>query len=85
MLLSNQKCMTQSTLINLHSNDYSQELHYYPFAVNIDRCVGSCNILNGFSNKVRVPNKTDVLNLSVFNMITKINESKPLTKHISHE
>ena len=29
--LSNQKCMTQLTLINLHSNKYSQELHYYPF------------------------------------------------------
>ena len=23
VLLSNQKCMTQSTLINLHSNEYS--------------------------------------------------------------
>ena len=31
--LSNKKCMTQSTLINLHPNEYSQELRYYPFAV----------------------------------------------------
>ena len=31
--LSNQKCMTQPTLINLHLNEYSQEFHYYPFAV----------------------------------------------------
>ena len=30
-----------------------------------------------------VPNKTDDLNLSVFNMITGIIESKTLTKHIS--
>ena len=28
--LSNQKCMTQSTLLNLHPNEYGQELHYYP-------------------------------------------------------
>ena len=27
--LSNQNCMAQSTLINLHPNEYSQELHYY--------------------------------------------------------
>ena len=27
--LSNQKCENQSTLINLHSNEYIQELHYY--------------------------------------------------------
>ena len=33
--LSNQKCMT--TLINLHPNEYSKELHYYPFAVKLDR------------------------------------------------
>ena len=31
--LSNQKCMTQPTLINLYSNEYSQELHYYLFSV----------------------------------------------------
>ena len=81
--LSNQKCMTEPTLINLHLNGYSQELHYYPFTVKLDRCVGSCNILNDLSYKVCVPNKTEDLNLSVFNMITGINESKTLTKHIS--
>ena len=32
------------------------------------------------SNKVCVPNKTEDLNLSVFNMITGINESKTLRK-----
>ena len=29
--LSNQKCMTQPTLINLYQNEYSQKFHYYPF------------------------------------------------------
>ena len=42
--LSNQKCMTQSTLINLHCNKYSQEFHYYLCKVKLDRCVGSFNI-----------------------------------------
>ena len=31
----------QPTLINLHPNEYTQELHYYPFTVKLDRCVGS--------------------------------------------
>ena len=43
--LSSQKWMTQPTLINLHSNEYSQGFHYYPFAVKLDICVGSCNTL----------------------------------------
>ena len=80
---SNQKCMTQPTLINLYSNEYSQEFHYYPFAVKLDRCAGSCNTINDLSNKACVPNKTEDLNLSVFNMITGINESKTLAKRIS--
>ena len=32
--LSNQKCMTQPTLINLHPNECSQEFHYYLFLLN---------------------------------------------------
>ena len=55
--LSYQKCKIQPTLINLYLNEYSQEFHYYPFAVKLDRCVGSCNSLNDLSNKVSVPNK----------------------------
>ena len=31
--------MTQPTLFNLHPNEYSQEFHYYPFAVKLDRYV----------------------------------------------
>ena len=69
VFLSNQKCIIQPTLINLHPNKYSKEFHPYP--------------LNDLSNKVCVPNKIKDLNLSEFNMIIGINESKLLTKDIS--
>ena len=65
--------MTQPTLINLHLNEYTQELNYYPFVVKLERCVRNCNAVNNLSNKVYLPNKTEDLNLSTFNMI-KINE-----------
>ena len=68
--LSNQKCQIQPTLIHLHPNDYSQELYYYPFTIKLDKCVGSCNTLNELSIKVCVPNKTEDLNIYVFNMNT---------------
>ena len=67
VLLSNQKCMTQPTLFNLHRNVYSQEFHYYLFAIKLDRCVGICNTLNYSSNKVCVPDKKEHLNLTMFN------------------
>ena len=69
VFLSNQKCIIQPTLINLHPNKYSKEFHPYP--------------LNDLSNKECVPNKIKDLNLSEFNMIIGINESKLLTKDIS--
>ena len=79
------KCVIQPTFIILHPNEYSQEFHYYPFAVKLDRCAGNCNTLNDLSNKVSVQNKREDLNLRVFKMITGINELNTLTKHISCE
>ena len=67
-----QSIMFDSTaLIDLHPNKYGQVF------------VGSCNTVIVLSNEVCVSNKTEGLNLSVFNMITGINGSKTLTKHIS--
>ena len=63
--------MTQPSLISVHPNECIEGLHYYPFAVNLDKYTGICNTLNDLSNKVCVPNKTEHLNL-----ITGINESK---------
>ena len=51
--------------------------------VKLEKCVGSCNTLNDLSNKVCVPNRTEDLNIHVFNMITGKNESKILTKDIA--
>ena len=81
MSWSNQNYMIN--YINLHFNKYSPDLRYYYFVVNFDRCAESCNALDGLSSKVCVPDEAEVLNLHVFNMITEINESKILTKHIS--
>ena len=58
VLLSNQKCLIQPTLTNLHPDEYSQGFHYYLFSVKLGRCLGSCNTLNDLSIKVCVPNKT---------------------------
>ena len=66
----------------MHPKEYREELHYHPFAVNLDRCVGSCKTLDDLSNRVCIPNKMEDLNVRVFNTITGINESKLLTKQI---
>ena len=85
VLLSYQKCTPQPSLTNLHPNENSQKCLYCPFAVKLDRFVGSCTTLNDLSNKVCIPNKTEDLNLRVLNMITGRNESNTITKHLSCE
>ena len=57
--------MSQLTLISLHPNEYSKEFNFYLFRVKLDRCVGSCNNLNGLSNKVCVQNKIEDLAYSI--------------------
>ena len=80
--LNNQQYMVEPALINLYLNDYSQGLCYYPLAINLERCIGSCNVLNDLSNRVCIPNKKEDLNVRVFNITRGISESKTLTKHI---
>ena len=63
--LRNLECMTQPTLTTLHPNEYSQEIHYYPFAVKLDRCVGSCNNLNDLSDKVCVQHNYSYVNVDL--------------------
>ena len=77
--LNNQPCITRSTLVDLNSYEYNQGLGYYTFMVNLDRCNGSCNILDDPSDKTCLSNKTENVNLSVFNTIVRINKLKTLT------
>ena len=79
--LDNQQCIIQSTLINLHPNEQTKGLRYYPFAVNLDRYVATSNTLNDLSNRVCVTKKKR-FKYTCFNLITRINELKILTKHI---
>ena len=80
--INNQQCIIQHTLVNLHTNKYTQGLCQYPFTVNLDRCVGSCNTLDDLSNRVCVSNETEDFKLEYFNITIGINKSKILTKQV---
>ena len=73
--LNNEACFAGPIPIKLNPN----ELHHYPFMVNLDRC----NILLVLSSRKCLCNKAKDVNLNVFNMIRRINESKTLKRHLS--
>ena len=51
--------------------------------ISLGKCNESCDSVDDLSWKICFPNKTKSVNVKVFNMITKINETKTLIKHIS--
>ena len=55
--INNQKCEIQPNLINLHPNEFNQELHFYTFVVKLDNCVGSCNTLNNIEYVFQIKQK----------------------------
>ena len=53
--------------------------------VTLDRCYEIYNTIHDTCGRISVRNKTKDVNVSIFNMVITINESKILTKRISCE
>ena len=79
--ISNQQCMVRPKLIDLNPD----ELYYYPFIINMSRCVGSSNTIEDPYGRIFVPSQMEDVNMALFNIIKEINESRTLTKFISCE
>ena len=56
------------------------ELNYYPVMISLDKCNGSCNVVDNLSTKICVPSETKNLLknkiVKEFNMITRVNVQK---------
>ena len=74
MGLNNQRCLSRPNLTDLNPNENNQGLCHYLFMVSLERLI--CNTLVDSSSKICVANKTEDVNLNVFNLITRVNESK---------
>ena len=72
--MKNKECKVRPEIINVNSN----ELVFYPFRIKTNKCSDSCNNINDPYAKTCVPNITKDLNVKVFNLMTRNNE----TRHI---
>ena len=72
--MNNQECKVRPELVNINSN----EPLFYPFTVKTSKCSGSCNNINDPYAKLRVPDVVKHLNIKVFNVMSRTNE----TRHI---
>ena len=75
--LNNQECKVRPKIVNVSSNNPI----FYPFIVKINRCSGSCNSINDPYAKICVPDIVKNLNVKVFNLMSRTNESGSIKLH----
>ena len=68
----NQACEVRPEIINLNSN----EPLFYPFSIKTSKCSGSCNNINDPNAKMCVPDAVKDLNVKVFNLMSRSNETR---------
>ena len=49
---------------------------FYPFSIKTSKCSGSCNNINNPYAKICVPNVIKDLNVKVFNLMSRTNETR---------
>ena len=70
--MKNQECKTRLQVINVNSNNPI----FYPFSIKASKCRGKCNNINIPYAKICVPDVTKDLNVKVFSLMSRANETK---------
>ena len=72
--MNNQECRIRPEIININSNEPT----FYPYSIEVNKCSGSCKNINDPYAKLCVPDVVKNINVKVFNLISRTNE----TSHI---
>ena len=56
-------------------------LYFYPFSFKKSKCSGSCNNINNPHAKMCVPDVVENLNVKVFNLMSRTNETRHIKWH----
>ena len=75
--MKNQECKVRPEIINVNSN----EPVFYSFSIKTSKCSGSCNNTYDPYAKICVPNAIKDLNIKVFNLMSRTNETRHIKWH----
>ena len=75
--MNNQAYKVRPETINVNSN----EPVFYPFSIKASKCSGSCNNINYPYAKICVPEAVKDLNVKVFNLMSRTNETRHIKLH----
>ena len=75
--MKNQECKTRRQVFNVNSNNSI----FYPFSIKTNKCSGNCNNTNNPYAKICVPDVIKDLNVKVFNLMSRPNETRFIEWH----
>ena len=70
--MNNQECRIRSQIVNVNGDDPV----FFPFSIKTSKCSGSCNNINDPYAKMCVPDVVKNLNVKVFNLMSRTNETR---------
>ena len=70
--IKNQEYKVRPEIVDINSNNPI----FYPFSIEINKWSGSCNNINNPYAKNCVPNDVKELNVKVFNLMSRTNETR---------
>ena len=70
--IKNQECKGRPEIINFECNDPI----FYPCSIKINQCSGNCNNINNPYANICVPNVIKDLNVEVFSIMSRTNETR---------
>ena len=73
----NEKYMSRPKIIDLNKN----EPVFYPYSIKVNKCSGYCNNINDPMAKLCVPDIVRDMNIKVFNLLARINETRKIVWH----
>ena len=77
VLIKIQECKVRHEYVYVSSNNRI----FYPFSVKINTCSGNCNSFNDPYAKICVPDIVKNLNVKVFNLMSRTNETRSIKWH----
>ena len=75
--MKNQECKIKTKITNINNNEH----WFYPYNIEVNKCSGSCNNINDPYSKLCVPDVVKNINVKVFNLMSRTNETRPIEWH----
>ena len=75
--MNNQEGKVRPKIVDVSSNNPI----FCPFSVKINRCSGNCDSINDPYAKICAPDIVKNLNVKVFNLMSRINETRSIKSH----